>query len=159
MYAKKRSLTKFRQDIKRDIMNNYPQILIDTGILVAFYDRKDEYHQQSLSFFSTCTSQLITTIACVTEVMWLLAPNTKVQNEFLSSLSRRAFLCEHLLPSDYQRIQELNTTYQDLPADFTDLSLIAISERLNISAIATLDKDFNIYRRYRKQPFDRIFLS
>lgn len=91
--------------------------------------------------------------------MWLLAPNTKVQNEFLSALSKRAFLCEHLLPSDYQRIQELNTTYQDLPADFTDLSLIAISERLNISAIATLDKDFNIYRRYRKQPFDRIFLS
>lgn len=140
-------------------MNNYPQILIDTGILVAFYNRKDEYHQQSLSFFSTCTSLLITTIACVTEVMWLLAPNTKVQNEFLSALSKRAFLCEHLLPSDYQRIQELNSTYQDLPADFTDLSLIAISERLNISAIATLDKDFNIYRRYRKQPFDRLFLS
>jgi predicted nucleic acid-binding protein len=140
-------------------MNNYPQILIDTGILVAFYDRKDEYHQQSLSFFSNCTSQLITTIACVTEVMWLLAPNTKVQNEFLSALSKRAFLCEHLLPSDYQRIQELNSTYQDLPADFTDLSLIAISERLNISAIVTLDKDFNIYRRYRKQPFDRLFLS
>jgi len=88
--------------------------------------------------------------------MWLLTPNTKVQNEFLSALSKRAFLCEHLLPSDYQRIQELNSTYQDLPADFTDLSLIAISERLNISAIATLDKDFNIYRRYRKQPFDRI---
>ena len=137
-------------------MNNYPQILIDTGILVAFYDRKDEYHQQSLSFFSTCISQLITTIACVTEVMWLLAPHTKVQNEFLSALSKKAFLCEHLLPSYYQRIQELNSTYQDLPADFTDLSLIAISERLNISAIATLDKDFNIYRRYRKQPFDRI---
>ena len=137
-----------------------PRIIPDTnGILVAFYDRKDEYHQQSLSFFSTCTSQLITTIACVTEVMWLLAPNTKVQNEFLSALSKRAFLCEHLLPSDYQRIQELNSTYQDLPADFTDLSLIAISERLNISAIATLDKDFNIYRRYRKQPFDRLFLS
>jgi predicted nucleic acid-binding protein len=56
-------------------MNNYPLILIDTGILVAFYDRKDKYHQQVVSFFSTCTSQLITTIACITEVMWLLAPH------------------------------------------------------------------------------------
>ncbi len=140
-------------------MSNYPQILIDTGILVAFYDRKDEYHQQSLSFFSTCTSQLITAIACVTEVMWLLAPNIKVQNKFLSALSKKAFLCEHLLPSDHQRIQELNSIYQDLPADFTDLPLIAISERLNIVAIAILDKDFNIYRRYCKQLFDRVFLS
>ena len=37
------------------------------------------------------------------------------------------------------------------------LSLIAISERLNIEAIATLDKDFDIYRRYRNQPFIRVF--
>ena len=42
-------------------------------------------------------------------------------------------------------------------ADFSDLALIAISERLGIAAIATLDKDFDIYRRYRKDPFDRVF--
>ncbi|WP_161486824.1 hypothetical protein A5482_001760 [Cyanobacterium sp. IPPAS B-1200] len=41
--------------------------------------------------------------------------------------------------------------------DFADLSLIAISERLKISAIAFLDKDFNIYRRYRKDYFNRVF--
>jgi uncharacterized protein len=34
---------------------------------------------------------------------------------------------------------------------------VAISERLNISGIATLDKDFNVYRRYRNQPFERVF--
>lgn len=89
--------------------------------------------------------------------MWLLAPSVKVQNEFLSALAKEVFCCEHLLPSDYQRISELNTTYQDLPGDFTDLALIAISERLNISAIATLDKDFDIYRRYRKEAFNKVF--
>ncbi|MEI6328431.1 MAG: PIN domain-containing protein [Pseudanabaena sp. ELA645] len=130
---------------------------VDTGIIVAFYDRKDKHHQQAIKFFSTCTSQPITTVACVTEVLWLLAPNIKVQNEFLSVLFKQAILCEHLQPSDYQRIQELNTTYQDLPADFTDLSLIAISERLDIAAIATLDSEFDVYRRYRKQPFERVF--
>jgi uncharacterized protein len=44
-----------------------------------------------------------------------------------------------------------------LPGDFADLSLVVISERLNISAITTLDKDFDIYRRYRNQPFERVF--
>jgi predicted nucleic acid-binding protein len=47
--------------------------------------------------------------------------------------------------------------YADLPGDFADLSLIAISERLNISTIATLDSDFDVYRRYRKQPLERVF--
>jgi len=41
---------------------------------------------------------------------------------------------------------------------FADLSLIAISERLTISAIAFLDKEFNIYRRYRKDYFNRVFI-
>ena len=39
----------------------------------------------------------------------------------------------------------------DLPGDFADLALVAISEKLDIPAIATLDRDFDIYRRYRKQ--------
>lgn len=38
-----------------------------------------------------------------------------------------------------------------------NLSLVSVSERPNIAEIATLDKDFDIYRRYRKQPFNRIF--
>ncbi|MBP0019796.1 MAG: PIN domain-containing protein [Cyanobacteria bacterium SBLK] len=135
----------------------YPWVLVDSGIMVAFYDRKDRYHRQVLDFFSTSTSQLITTVACVTEVMWLLAPNTRVQNEFLSALEKDVFTIEHLIAEDYKRIGELNLAYQDLPADFTDLSLVAISERLNIAAIATLDKDFDIYRRYRDRPFTRVF--
>ncbi len=47
----------------------------------------------------------------------------------------------------------------DLPADFADLSLIAISERLNLPRIVTLDSDFNIYQRFRDkpQPFCRVF--
>ncbi|MBE9116233.1 type II toxin-antitoxin system VapC family toxin [Lusitaniella coriacea LEGE 07157] len=132
-------------------------ILIDSGIMVAFYNRKDRYHQQVVRFFSTCTSQLITTVSCVTEVMWLLAPNISVQNNFLSALEIGVFSAEHLTSEDYQRIRILNSNYQDLPADFTDLSLVAISERLNIPAIATLDKDFDVYRRYRSQPFIRVF--
>lgn len=67
-------------------MNSYPHILVDTGIIVAFYDKNDLYHEQVVNFFATCTSQLITTLACVTEVMWLLAPNINVQDEFLSTL-------------------------------------------------------------------------
>ena len=36
--------------------------------------------------------------------------------------------------------------------------MIAISERLNIAAILTLDSDFDVYRRYRNQSFNRVSL-
>jgi len=138
-------------------MTYYPLILVDTSLLIAYYDAGDEYHTQVRNFFASCTSELVTTCGCITEVMWLLAPDWQLQNNFLVAVVNNIYKCERLLAADFARIIELNAQYADLPDDFADLSLVAISERLNIAAIATLDKDFDIYRRYRKQPFDRIF--
>ncbi|NEQ28560.1 MAG: PIN domain-containing protein [Microcoleus sp. SIO2G3] len=138
-------------------MTDYPVILVDSSLLIAFYNVADSYHSQVRDFFTSCTSDLVTTVGCVTEVMYFLAPNWQVQNEFLSHLATHVYECEQLLPQDFTRIAELNAQYADLPGDFADLSLVVISERLDIAAIATLDKDFDIYRRYRRQPFERVF--
>lgn len=132
--------------------------MVDSGVLYAYYSNRDNYHLQVRTFFERCTSQLVTTAACVTEVMWLLSSDWRTQNEFLVDLARELYDCIPLLPEDFTRIAELNEQYADLPGDFADLSLVAISERLNIPAIATLDRDFDIYRRYRNQPFERVFL-
>ena len=138
-------------------MTYHPVIILDSGILVAYYSVKDRYHQQVQVFFERCTSNLVTTTACVTEVVWLLSPNWRIHNQFLQGVARGIFESIPLLPEDFLRITELNERYADLPGDFADLSLIAISERLNISAIATLDSDFDVYRRYQKQAFERVF--
>ena len=138
-------------------MTYHSTILVDTGLLVAFYDSADSHHNRVVEFFAECTSRLLTSEGCVTEVMWLLASDWQVQNEFLSHLANHIYECGSLTPQDFSRIAELNAQYADLPADFSDLSLVAISERLNVAAIATLDKDFDIYRRYRNQPFERVF--
>jgi predicted nucleic acid-binding protein len=141
-------------------MKNYPpSILTDSSILVAYYSTRDNYHKSVTKFFEECTSELITTMVCVTEVMYLLSSDYRTQNEFLNDLSQQLYQCITLSTEDFVRIRELNQQYADLPGDFADLSLIAISEKLNISAIITLDSDFDIYRRYRKRPFERIYLD
>jgi uncharacterized protein len=139
-------------------MSYPPVILIDSGVLVAYYSARDRYHQQVRKFFERCTSQLITTLVCATEVMWLLSSDWRTQNEFLADLTKELYTLEPLPLEDFSRIAALNAQYFDLPADFADLSLVAISERLKIAAIVTLDSDFDIYRRYRTQPFDRVLL-
>lgn len=138
-------------------MKYHPLILIDTGLMIAFYNRTDQYHSQVYAFFEGCTSQLITTLSCVSETMQLLPSNWQIQNEFLLAVAKGVFECESLQPKDFSRIAELNFRYADLPGDFADLTIIAISERLDIAAIATLDSDFDVYRRYRKKPFERVF--
>lgn len=141
-----------------DLMINFPIVLVDSSVLIAFYNSNDRYHIQVREYFASTTSRLVTTVACITEVMYLLASNWRIQNLFLADLQRQIYRCENLIPDDFARIAVLNEQCADLPGDFADLSLIVISERLGIDAIATLDKDFDVYRRYRRQPFIRAFL-
>lgn len=137
----------------------YPAIaLIDSGILVAYYSANDRHHSQVCALFEQCTSQFVTTAACMTEVMWIFSADWQVQNQFLNGVIRDVFQCSPLLPQDFVRIAELNVQHADQGADFVDLSLIAVSERLRISAIVALDTDFDLYCRYRDPPFERILL-
>ena len=64
-----------------------------------------------------------------------------------------------LVPEDYALIADLNQRYADHPADFADLNLVALSERLDIAEILSLDSDFDVYRRFRHEPFRRIQLE
>jgi predicted nucleic acid-binding protein len=52
---------------------------MDTGVIVSYYSADDKHHAQARRFFERCTSQIITTVACVTEAMYLLASDWRVQ--------------------------------------------------------------------------------
>lgn len=133
--------------------------LIDAGPLIPFYIKSDRHHQQVKNFLQTCTHELMTTDACIAEVMYALRYSTQVQRELAQDIADGIWERQTLEDQDFQRISELFHQYSSLPADFADLSLIFISERLDISKIVTLDSDFDVYRRYRTppKPFDRIF--
>jgi predicted nucleic acid-binding protein len=139
------------------------QILIDSGILLSYYQQQEPLHQVVVAFFDRNAAQLITSPICIAEVLWLLGNSgdprvLSAQNHLLGAVSRGAIEAINLLPEDYARIAELNQRYADLPGDFADLSLVTISERLDIAEILSLDSDFDIYRRFRRQPFRRVSL-
>ncbi len=95
----------------------YSEILVDTSLIVAYYDVEDKYHDQACNFFASCSSKLVTTIPCFTEVMWLLASKTQLQNNFLFAVANKIYEYEPLLLEDFTRIAELNAQYADLPGD------------------------------------------
>ena len=67
------------------------------------------------------------------------------QNHLLTAVIRGGIEAINLLPEDYARV--------------TELTLVCLSERLDVAEILTLDSDFDVYRRFRKQPFCRIPLG
>jgi predicted nucleic acid-binding protein len=137
------------------------RILIDSGILLSYYQQQEPLHQAVIAFFDQNTAQLITSPICIAEVLWLLGhpgdPRVlAAQNHLLAAVSRGGIEAINLLPEDYARVAELNGRYADLLGDFADLTLVSLSERLDVAEILTLDSDFDVYRRFRKQPFCRI---
>ena len=140
------------------------RILVDSGILLSYYQRQEALHQAVVAFFDQTSAQLITSPICIAEVLWLLGdpgdPRVlAAQNHLLGAVSCGGLEVIGMVPDDYGRIAELNARYADLPGDFADLTLITISERLDVSEILTLDSDFDVYRRFRREPFRRVLLG
>lgn len=81
--------------------------------------------------------------------------NVQVQLDFLRWLERDAIQIIPLAKSHLTRIIELSDKYSDLPMDFADATLIAISESEGIEEIITIDSDF--YRNFPKKMLENIF--
>lgn len=133
------------------------EALIDSGPLVAYYNRNDKWHSVAQIFFETFKGRLITSEPVATEVMYLLDANWQVQNEFLSDLNRELYHIESLIVTDFKYIAELNEKYSDLPGDFADLSIVALSARLQLQNVVSLDADFDIYRNLGNKSFTQLF--
>ena len=129
------------------------KILIDSGPLIALFDRNDKYHLASIKFIKDNNSELVTTLASVTETLHLLDFNRNAQIDFLGWVNAGAVTLEPISSDDLQRIKELTIKYSDLPMDFADACLVLLGEKLDISTVATIDRDFDVYRLKGKKPF------
>ncbi|CAB4868693.1 unannotated protein [freshwater metagenome] len=78
----------------------------------------------------------------VTEVVYLLGTRLGVDAEvrFLGDLASGNLITEPVAAPDWMRIAELVGQYRDLPLGTVDASVIAASERLGVSDIATIDR-------------------
>ena len=133
------------------------KILIDSGPLIALFDASDKHHSDSVNFIKTNKFPLITTLASVTETLHLLDYNRNAQIDFMEWILRGAVEIHNIEKDDFRRLKELTEKYRDLPMDFADSCLVYLAEKLNINTIATIDRDFTIYRIQGRRKFKIIF--
>ena len=133
-------------------------IIIDSGPLIALFDRSDRYHQAARQFIRDYNraGALVTNLPVITEVIYMLDFSGAVQIDFLS-WAEYSLHIDTSTKDDLPRIRALFEKYSDLPADFADASLVALCERLHISYVASVDSDFTIYRSEAGQSFLNLF--
>ena len=57
------------------------RILIDSGILLSYYQQQEPLHQAVIAFIDQNTAQLITSPICIAEVLWLLGQHLQKRRE------------------------------------------------------------------------------
>lgn len=134
------------------------KILIDSGPLIALFDASDKYHSKSVNFIKNNKYPLVTTIASVTETLHLLDFNRNAQINFMEWIHRGGIEIANIENADFGRLKELTEKYRDLPMDFADSCLVYLAEKDNLNTIATIDRDFSIYRIKGRRKF-KIILS
>ncbi|MBF0259892.1 MAG: PIN domain-containing protein [Desulfamplus sp.] len=134
------------------------KILIDSGPLIALFDASDKYHHEAVKFIKSNQYPLLTTLASITETLHLLDFNRNAQIDFIEWIHRGAVEIVNIANGDFGRIKELTKKYRDLPMDFADSCLVYLAEKLNVNTIATIDRDFSIYRIQGKKKFKTILL-
>jgi predicted nucleic acid-binding protein len=134
-----------------------PSIVVDAGPLIALFDRDDRHHRRAVEFVRDRRSRLITNLPVLTEATFLLRFSVAAQRDLLW-WAHKSLEIDRETPADLPRIIMLLDKYRDMPADFADASLVALAERLNVSRVASVDRDFAIYRLPGKRRFENVFL-
>jgi uncharacterized protein len=131
--------------------------LIDSGPLYALFDRSDAYHAQAKQVLKEFRGQLITNLAVLQEVHFLLAFHPPSQRAFLEWMQSGPLTLEPIGKDDLARLHQLMCKYADIPMDLADGTLVVQAERLELNRILTVDADFTVYRLKRHKAFINLF--
>jgi predicted nucleic acid-binding protein len=133
--------------------------VIDTGPLVALLNRRDRHHAWIREVLDTVEPPISTCEAVVSEACFLLAGLEGGQDAVLALLSNGIVKVDFRMLSEIDALQTLMRKFANVPMSLADACLVRMTELDAQSAIVTLDGDFRVYRRNRRQVIPTIMPS
>ena len=117
-------------------------VLLDTGIVYAYYDADDDWHEAALGVFEGEDGPFLLPAPVIPEVDHLLGRRLgrRARETFFDGIVDGAYLVVELPASSYARVAELDRTYAELDLGFVDAAVLALAEALEVPRIATTDR-------------------
>lgn len=116
-------------------------IVADTGAVLALLDADDGHHAAMLDLFERTGQRWILPWAILPEVDYLVGRHgsPEAASAFVGDLASGAWLVEWGSDADLAAARDLLERYADLRLGLVDAVVMAVAERLEAEAIATLD--------------------
>jgi len=126
-------------------------VLLDTGPLVAFLNRRDKFHIWALAQWAQIRPPMLTCESVISEACFLLAGTNTGIDSVMQLIQRKITTVSFHLDEHIQPVKKLLLKYRSAPISLADACLIRMSELHPDSSIFTLDSDFNLYRKDRRR--------
>ena len=117
-------------------------VLLDTGIVYAYYDRSDGWHARARRLVEDDPHGLIVPAPVVPEVDRLLGRRLgpKSRQLFYAGLVDGYYVVADLPKDAYARVADLNRRFDELELGFVDAAIVALAQALELPRIATTDR-------------------
>jgi predicted nucleic acid-binding protein len=126
------------------------KVILDTGPLIAFLNRNDKYHDWALARLAEVKPPLLSCESVVSEACFLLRHYKNGASNVLKMLERQLIILPFSLEEEIDAVGALVRKYQSVPMSLADACLVRMSEQHSGSVVLTLDRDFKIYRKNKR---------
>jgi predicted nucleic acid-binding protein len=126
-------------------------VLVDTGPLVAFLNKRDRFHDWTAAQWNQIAAPMLTCEAVVSETCFLLSEINSGSNRVMQLIQRKILNISFHLVEHIDPVNKLLIKYQSVPMSLADACLVRMSELHSNSSVFTLDSDFNLYRKNGRQ--------
>lgn len=117
-------------------------VVLDTGIVYAYYDRSDRWHSRARDLLQGQERALILPAPVIPEIDCLLGRRLGDASRmaFYTGITDGHYFVADLPMQGYARVRDLNQQFEDLALGFVDAAVMAIAEDLEVRRIATIDR-------------------
>jgi predicted nucleic acid-binding protein len=123
------------------------RVLVDTGPLVAYLNRRDRHHAWAVECWRALSDPLWTCEAVISEAVFLLQSEGADLNPVLQLVERQLVRLDFTIDDHRADVFRLLRKYRDQPMSVADACLVRMAELADQSQVFTTDRDFLVYRR------------
>jgi predicted nucleic acid-binding protein len=126
--------------------------IIDTGPLVAFFDRREQHHGWIAQRIEQLEAPLLVCEPVLAETMYLLGRYSRAHDALFELLQNGALSLAFRIEEQVDAVHRLLQQYRDRPMSLADACIVRMTEIHERHAVVTLDSDFSIYRKHGRVP-------
>jgi len=128
-----------------------PEIIVDTGPLVAFLVASDDHHAWAAAQFQRLPAPFLTCEPVLTEAFHLISCLADGPRRFFELVGSGLLVVEFELMAGREALRKLVRKYSDLPMSLADACIVRMAELHRDARVFTLDSDFGVYRKSGRQ--------